>query len=400
MSENLKSKIIGYANEEGIFTKDFEINLDSYAFLETIWILSCKAKYTTLTAAKPTLQYGIADREGNLLYQAFPYVIGEREESVQRQWRVPMIRGTYDTVRIHISIPEGVTLSIDEFEMRENTMGEDENNAGITYISHTGLLGYAPENTAESFRIAGEMGYKKLITIVKFTKDNIPVCLHDDDSIKRHLTRADGTRIQAGDPDDKPVEAFTYEELQQFSAGWKKSEVYKDCKVPKLEEYFQICSEYGMDPIFSVHPSLTVEQWQTLKAMLKQYDLLERFYVKTGDLDELKKTLPIFGDEIGGYTLIMPYNQDYSLYSVAKRAGFVKEDNPEEVDFERYDLSAAYFQHANNLETVVQRAKEEGFPGIEVYGIMGISGPEFERLHKLGVNIFALDYHASVGLRW
>ena len=400
MIQSLKDKIIGFANESGNYTKSFGISIDSYAFLKEIWILSCKAKYTTLTDAKPTIQYGITDREGNLLYQAFPYIIGEYEKCVQRRWRIPMIRANYNMVRIQFVIPEGVTLSIDEFEMRENTPGADEANDGITYISHTGLLGYAPENTVESFRIAGETGYKKLITIVKFTKDNIPVCLHDDDTIRRHLTYADGTCIEEGSMDDKPVEAFTYEELKQFSAGWVKSEVYRECKVPKLEEYFSICREYGMDPIFSVHPSLTVVQWQTLKGMLKQYGLLEKFYVKTGDLDELKKTHEIFGDEIGGYTIIMPYNGSYSLYSVAKRAGFVKKENPEEVDFKRYDLSAAYFQHADNLEEEVKKAKEEGFPGIEVYGMLGISGPEFTRLQEMGVNIFALDYHASVGLKW
>ena len=400
MRKNLKGEIEAFSNEQGIYSESFEITLNAYAFLKEIWILSCSAKYTTLTEAKPTIRYGITDSEGHFLYQAPPYVIGGKDICVQKQWRIPMTRGNYDMVRIQFVIPEGVTLSIDEFEMRENHRGTDEANRGITYISHTGLCKYVPTNTVESFRMAGETGYKKLITIVKFTKDNIPVCLHDDDSIRRHLTYEDGTRIVEGSKDDKPVESFTYQELQQFSAGWVKDEVYRDCKVPKLEEYFSICKEYGMDPIFSVHPNLTVMQWQTLKEMLKQYGLLEKFYVKTGNVDELKKTREIFRDEIGGYTLIMSYKGSYSLYDVAQKAGFVKEDYPEEVDFERYGLSAAYFQHTDNLEEKVAKAIKEGFPGIEVYGILGISGMEFERLQNLGVNIFALDYHASVGLVW
>lgn len=400
ISEVFAEQLAEYGDGKGNYTHTFSVKV-SEEFMKDTWILYSNAKYESENEEQPTIQYKLMDANGKILYSAFPYVIGGEGEYIQREWRVPPAREHYDTVQIQVVIPQGVTLSIKEFCHRTNeeavTTGDDDK---IKYISHTGLYGYAPTNTALAFEMAGEMGYKSLITIVKFTKDNVAVCLHDDDTVRRLLRYEDGSYITEGSQDDKPVEKFTYKELQEFSAGWQKDAVYKDCKVPTLEEYFEICKKYGMDPIFSVHPDLTVQQWNYIKGRLEHHRLLEKFYVKTGNLSELKKTREIFGDTIGGYIIIMPYNGSYSLYSVAQRAGFVKIDNPKVVDMERYNLSVAFFQHSENLDREILDAKSEGFTNIEVYGYSGIRGQEFTRLQGLGVNIFALDYHASVGLNW
>ncbi len=400
ISEAFAEKLADYANEKGDYTNTFSIKV-SEDFMKDTWILYSNAKYDSESGEQPTIQYKLMDERGNVLYSAFPYVIGAEDEYMQKEWRVPPTREHYNTVQIQVVIPQGVTLSIQEFCHKTNeesvTKGDDDK---IKYISHTGLYGYAPTNTKLAFEMAGEMGYKSLITIVKFTKDNVAVCLHDDDTVRRLLRYEDGTYITDGSKDDKPVEKFTYEELQALSAGWEKDAVYQDCKVPTLEEYFEVCKKYDMDPIFSVHPDLTVKQWNYIKGRLEHHGLLEKFYVKTGNLSELKKTREIFGDTIGGYIIIMPYNGSYSLYSVAQRAGFVKTDAPNVVDMERYNLSVAFFQHSENLDREISDAKAEGFQNIEVYGFNGIRGQEFTRLKELGVNIFALDYHASVGLNY
>ena len=400
LSKAFATQLAEHGDGKGNYTSTFSMKL-SEEFLKDTWILYSNAKYESESGEQPTIHYKLIGANGTILYSAFPYVIGGEGEYIQREWRVPPTREHYDTVYIQVVIPQGVTLSIQEFGPRTNeeavTTGDDDK---IKYISHTGLSGYAPANTALAFEMAGEMGYKSLITIVKFTKDNVAVCLHDDDTIRRLLRYEDGSPIVAGSEDDKPVEQFTYEELQEFSAGWRKDAIYKDCKVPTLEEYFEICKKYDMEPMFSVHPNLTVEQWNYIKDRLEHHRLLDKFYVKTGNLSELKKTREIFGDQIGGYILIMPRNGSYSLYSVARRAGFVREDNPKVVDMERYNLSVSFFQHSDNLDTEILDAKAEGFNNIEVYGYSGIHGQEFKRLQGLGANIFALDYHASIGLNW
>lgn len=430
-----EKQLMQFADGDGVYTKDFTVTLNKadMSFLEDIWILGSEARYETATGAQPTIQYELVNSAtGEVLYYAFPYVIGGEGTFEQQEWRIPGLdpsknsecqdmgleASPYDTVRIDFVIPEGVKLYVNNLTNKANYIGSTETNNGVKYISHTGMYNYAPTNTILAFEMAGQMGYESMVTIVKFTKDGIPICFHDDENIRFLLTYKDGSDIPNDNGStstvpveervDVPISNYTYAELiDKFSAGYKKDPIYKNLNVPKLEDYFKICVKYKMEPQFSVHPSLTEAQWLQVKQMMveqstDEWNLLEHFFVKTGDLNELKKTQQIFGKSIGGYIIIVPNNAsvDYGLYSIAQRAGFVKENNSDEVDFDGYNLSVAFFQQSKTVEEGVEAAIAAGFKRIDMYGFWGLSGQEFTKWMEMGVMHYCLDYHTSPRLNW
>lgn len=76
-------------------------------------------------------------------------------------------------------------------------------------VGHRGS-GYGVENTADSFRKGIELGYRYLETDIKFTKDTILVCSHDDttERLGGKLALADAT-----------LEQLQAEELRQNRNG-------------------------------------------------------------------------------------------------------------------------------------------------------------------------------------
>lgn len=398
------NQLTQFKGSHGAYTNDFSIKVSELDFLNDIWLLTCKAKYISVNGKQPTMEYQLIDAEGDALYTSPAYVVGEENESVLRQWRVMPTKEDYSTVEINIVIPDGVALFIDEFyNTGKDNVLVTRTDANIEYASHTGLR-YAPTNTKEAFEWAGEVGYDRLITIVKFTKPTdtnplgVPVCFHDDDYIHGLLRLKDGSAItSSSEYYNKPIEDFTYEELiTNFSAGWKMNEIYGDAIVPTLEDFFEVCKKYGMDPIFSVHPNLTIEQWTYVKELLVEYGLLENFYVKSGDLGTLQDTFSVFGFEIGGYQILVGKNSNNNPYTIAKKVGLV--DNYGEVNFAK--VEAEFFNTNPNLLDLIEKAKSNGFERISLYCEDKCNGSDFTRLMELGVNEFNVDYHASIGLKW
>lgn len=402
-----KAHLMQFADLDGAYTNDFTITATGLDFLDEIWILSCTAKYETTNGEQPTIRYELIDASGNILYYALPYVVGAEDKFECREWRVPPTRDRYDTVRISFVIPEGVTLYINDFCNTDTPETTSVVDSEVRYLSHSGLLAYAPANTAIGFDMAGQMGYKSLITIPKFTKPTeedpigVGVCFHDDNTIRRELAYSNGTGIAEGSADDKPVEEFTYDELQEFDAGIYKSSIYKGTKVPTLDEFFSICARYDMEPIFSVHPGLTTKQWEYVRDLLDKYNLRDKFYMKATDSDMFRTASAVFGDTIGGYTLLQGASVDWDMYGVGVESGFVSETDPTKLDFKRYNIGVEFFQTAQNLEAKILKVKEQGFTRISVTtGGYGFSGQDFTRFIELGVTEFTVDNHCSLGLNW
>lgn len=387
----------------GAYTSDFTITASGLDFLNDVWLLTCDAKYISVNGKQPTIEYKIVDEDGAALYTSPAYVVGGENESILRQWRVTPIEQThYNSLQINFVIPDGVALFIDEFYNtgKDNILAE-RTDSDIEYASHIGLR-YAPGNTIPAFEWAGKMGFDRMITIVKFTSDGVPVCFHDDDTIRNSLRYKDGSRITSGSDDDQPISAFTYQDLtDRFSVGYKvdtKYNLYANETVPTLDEFFAICAEYDMDPIFSVHPSLTVEQWGVVKDLLetKYPELLGRLYVKTGALGAIEDAFSVLGFDIGGYQIIKSASSNSDSYTIAKKCGLV--DASGEVNFDK--VEAEFFNTDTDVQAWVEKAASQGFKRISLYCEDRFDGADFTRLMDLGVNEFNIDYHASIGLNW
>lgn len=121
-------------------------------------------------------------------------------------------------------------------------------------IAHRGDTSTAPENTMAAFQSALLRGYKAVETDVQFTKDNVPVILHDS-TIKR--TSNGSGRIMD----------LTFDEVRQYDFGSWKSEAYADEKIPSFQEFIKFCKENSVHPYIELKTTITqndIEKIQTL----------------------------------------------------------------------------------------------------------------------------------------
>ena len=386
---NADALLSAFAEQNGDLTESFSIAVSENSLFDESWILSTTAKYETDSGEIPVVQMRITDETGNTLYYSPVYEIGHSREFYRREWRMPPVIASYRTVKLTFIIPKGVTLHLREIKGKHNSYVYDK-GFGILHHGHAGFPSYASSNTAFSFQMAAEMGFSTCITIPKFTKDGIGVCFHDDGSVRKKLRYDDGSKIEEGSPDDRPIWEFTYEELMKFDAGLIKSPIYKGTRIPTLDEYFSICSTTGMKPIFSVHPGLSVPEWEKVRLMLEKYKLLDQFWIKTGSASRQRKALEVFGSDIGGHILIQGIKSSWDPAEQAKECGFDR--NKQKVVIEYFYLGAT--------EEKIRLAKNEGFDVSIATTRGGFSGPDMRKLIGMGVTEFTSDHHCSMGLDW
>lgn len=111
----------------------------------------------------------------------------------------------------------------------------------MNIICHRGYKALAPENSEAAFRLAKQNGYNIVETDIKYTKDGVPVMLHDF-TINRVARNADGSEIT--EPID--ISTITYEEALKYDFGMYKSEEFKGTKILTLVEFLKLCKELDL----------------------------------------------------------------------------------------------------------------------------------------------------------
>ena len=157
-----------------------------------------------------------------------------------------------------------------------------------------------------------------------------------------------------------------------------------------MEDYFRICSTTGMQPIFSVHPALTRDQWIYVRNLLKKYRLLEHFWVKSSNIETQKICLDVFGEDIAGHILIFGAKNNWNPTDLANAIGF---------DLKKHKVVIEYFDHIVTDEKI-KSALDGGFPVSIAAMCGGISGIRMQDYIDMGVSEFTLDHHCSMGLDW
>ena len=226
------------------------------------------------------------------LYQSHTYTLGGKSRI-----GVPPVLWSGITLEICVQIPEKSTLFVKEFVLShaENTPKTERT---LRYNAHLGFLGMAPENTMISFRLAALCGFQTCICVPKVTRDGVLVCTHDE-TINHAARYEDGRELER----DIYVGDLTYKELLAYDFGIRKGQVFAGTRIARLEDFFAICAQTGMRPMFSTHPALPREKWLEVKEMLTRYGLLAQFHVKAKDTDTLRGAFEVLGEEIDGYTL-------------------------------------------------------------------------------------------------
>lgn len=129
----------------------------------------------------------------------------------------------------------------------------------INSVNHRGYED-APENTLSAFRMSAEMGFSMVECDISFTKDGVPVLLHDK-SVER---TSDG---------EGEIRELTFEEVRLLDFGSWKDEKYAGEKIPTVREFLQLCSELNLHPYLEVKDGATESEIKLLAELVLEADI-------------------------------------------------------------------------------------------------------------------------------
>ena len=311
------------------------------------------------------------------LYHSHTYPLGKKSEQTLR---IPPLFRPELFLEVCFDLPEGGRLRIKRLELTPDPAPKAP-TGGLRFNAHLGFWGLAPNNTLPAFELAARCGFAYCIAVPKVTLDGELVCIHDDTINKT-------ARNPLGDPPEEKfyVREHTYAELLKWEYGSYKYPLFKGERLPLLSEFFDICAQSGMHPMFSTHPGLTYEQWQRVRRMLLERELLSDFHVKSFRIERLQAAYEVLGTDIEGYT----YDR--------------REPDPMAVSdllSSGIDTTACRcgIEHRFNhcTEGSVRAITASGLFAA-AYDIKRRDIEEYERLISYGVTEFTEDYHCSMGL--
>ena len=135
-------------------------------------------------------------------------------------------------------------------------------------VAHRGYSETAPENTLAAFKEAKKMGFNSVECDVQFTKDNVPVLLHDN-TIDR---TSNGTGSIAN---------LTYEYVSSLDFGSWKSSKYVGEKIPTFEEFMLLCKRLSLHVYIELKytsidtTTYTQEQLENVYNIVKKHNMLK-----------------------------------------------------------------------------------------------------------------------------
>lgn len=122
----------------------------------------------------------------------------------------------------------------------------------VNSIAHRGYSDLAPENTLPAFALAKKLGFKYAEADVAFTKDSVPVMIHDD-TIDR-TSNGSGT-----------VGNLNYQDLLKYDFGSWKNSKYTGTKIPTFTEFILLCKNIGLHPYIEIKHNASYSKDQILQ---------------------------------------------------------------------------------------------------------------------------------------
>lgn len=158
-----------------------------------------------------------------------------------------------------------ISCSKDEspFEEQEQEIEDDGIDFSLIWgtfrdVNHRGYSKIAPENTLPAFVLSKEKGFKIIEVDLRYTKDGVPVLLHDG-SVNR-TSNGEGN-----------VDELAYEQLRKLDFGSWKSELYAGTVIPNLEEFVSFCKDNEMKMYLELKAGMNHARAQELVRLLSTY---------------------------------------------------------------------------------------------------------------------------------
>ena len=141
-------------------------------------------------------------------------------------------------------------------------------------IAHRGLSGLERENTCASFIAAGNRGYYGVETDIHRTADGKYIVIHDDDA-----KRVAGVDVCIEQTDFDTLRAIRMNDLDGNPRG--------DLLFPALEEYINICKQYGKTSVLEIKNHFEPEDIQNVIDIIRGLGWLERTVFISFDLPNM-----------------------------------------------------------------------------------------------------------------
>ena len=135
-------------------------------------------------------------------------------------------------------------------------------------VGHRGWY-KAPENTLAAYRESYNHGFKYVECDVQFTKDGVPVLLHDD--------TIDRTSNGSG-----YLSQMTYAEASQYDFSYDDSDTvndfsaYRGEKIPTFVEFIALCKELDLHPYIEIKGTMTDDEAKALIKIVNDADMIDR----------------------------------------------------------------------------------------------------------------------------
>ena len=158
----------------------------------------------------------------------------------------------------------------------------------VRTINHRGYSDYAPENTLAAYQQSKIHGYKYVETDISFTKDGVPVLLHDNS--------VDRTSNGKGKISD-----LKYNDIAKYDFGAWKDPRYKGERIPTLEEFLALCQKLHLRPYIEIKQGITSQQARHIIDQVAKYKLTNRVTYISFQYSSLQHVIAYRPDARVGY---------------------------------------------------------------------------------------------------
>lgn len=201
----------------------------AYALFDENENFISRTAFANVNAAVKSFDVAISD--SNAAYISFTYrTYGETE---------PVTIASYDISKVS---SHGADLLDRRVRLHDYYVNEH-----IKSINHRGYNTEAPENTLPAYKLSRLYGFKYAECDISFTRDDVPVLLHDA-TINRTARNADGSTIA----DTVSITSITYQQALQYDFGVWKGDKWKGVRIPTFEEFITLCRNIGLHPYIEI----------------------------------------------------------------------------------------------------------------------------------------------------
>lgn len=210
-------------------------------------------------------------------------------------------------------------------------------NYSVNGVNHRGFSLEAPENTLAAYRLSKLKGFNAVETDVSFTKDGVPVLLHDD-SIDR---TSNGTG---------KIKDLTWNQIKDLDFSNGKT-AYAGEKIPKFYDFLILCKNLGLHPYIEIKTyDMDRQKVNTLVDMVKRVGMKGKVSFISFGLDLLEYVRDRDDSARLGY--LIDGNRQNSLQEINKAVTLKTSKNEVFIDANYYPLRDNV-NTGNNLEDCI-----------------------------------------------